>query len=92
MKNYLAELLPEFSDNTASHDLTKPTEPGFDSSVSASGVGTQDFQRRKSSGTVLPMGLTKPTEPKRFVPRFTEEWRQQAWDSWRPPGFMKGNE
>jgi hypothetical protein len=92
MKNYLAELLPEFSDNTTSRDLTKPTERGFDSSVSASGVDTQDFQGAKISGKVLPMDLTKLTEPERFVPRFTERWRQEAWDSWKPPGFMKGND
>jgi hypothetical protein len=89
MKNYLAELLPEFSENTTSYDLTKPTEPGFDSSVSASGVSTQDFHGEKISGKVLPMDLTKPTEPERFVPRFTEAWRQEAWDSWRPPRFLK---
>ena len=91
MKNYLAELISEFSaNNYTSHDLTKLTEPGFDSSVSASGVGTQDFQGEKISGKVLPIVLTKPTEPKRFVLRFTEEWRQEAWDSWKPPwGFIE---
>lgn len=89
MKNYLAQLLPEFSDNTTPHDLPKPTEPGCVSSVSASGVGSQDFSGEKMSGKVLPVDLTKPTEPKRFVPRFTDEWRQHAWDSWTPPEFMK---
>ena len=53
MKNYLVELLPEFSDNATAYDLTKPTEP------------------------------------ERFVPRFTEQWRLEAWDSWKPPRFME---